>query len=164
MAQLNSLLVTGDARFLNKIKGSTSSNIFANASSASNMPVHSYYYNTSTGELKIKLDPSDLGDTSRLWITMYTADDSAVSFEASASLIDQDTSGGLNPMLSSKWVTFADPNMYKSGYDNTVTVDFTSITDLYEYVSSIIESSESLTTLKDYYDDMGGSFYIYVTK
>lgn len=163
MAQLNSLLVTGDARFLNKIKGSTSSDKFTNASSASNMPVHSHYYNTSTGILTIKLDPNDLGDTSRLWITIYTEDDSAVSFETSVSLVNEDTSGGLYPMSSSEWVTPGDC-IYKSGHDNTVTVDFNYIYTLTSYIRHAISSSNPYNTLKNYYDDMGGFFYIYVTK
>lgn len=162
MAQLNSLLVTGDARFLNKIKGSTSSDIFTNASSASNMPAHSYYYNASNGLLTIKLDPSDIGDTSRLWITMYTEDDSAVSFETSVSLIDQDTGSGLCPAVSYWYFDWG--TIYKSGYDNTITVNFNYIYTLLSYIRKLISSSNQYETLKDYYDDMGGAFYIYVTK
>jgi len=156
-----SLVTTGEKYTWNKKLGS--SNIFTNVSSASNMPVHSYYYKTSTGILTIKLDPNDLGDASRLWITMYTEDDSAVSFETSVSLIDQDTSGGLYPTSSSEWVTPWDC-ICKSGSDNTVTVDFNSIYTLYSYIKHAISSSNPLSTLKKYYDDMGGFFYIYVTK
>lgn len=163
MAQLNSLLVTGDARFLNKIKGSTSSDIFTQDSSST--VAHTYYYNASYGNLDIVLDPSDMGDTSRLWIIMYTDDDSAVSFETSVPLVE-DTTSGTYATSSSLWVPEWDSIQTTLATNNkrVVTIDFNYIYTLYSYIKHTVSSSNPLSTLKDYYDDMGGYFYIYLTK
>jgi hypothetical protein len=146
-------------------KGIASSDLFTQASSATNMPVHSYYYNTSTGRLIIRLDPDDLGDTSRLWITMYSEDDSMVSFETSVALIPFETfeaSSGLSPMSSSEW--HVPKNAIYSSGDDEVIVLFNGIYTLYSYIKKLISSSNPTSTLKSYYDSMGGAFFIYVTK
>lgn len=141
-------------------QGLTYSDKFTNASSASNMPVHSYYYDTSTGELTIKLDSSDMGDASRLWVTMVDEESpETVVFEASVSLVSEGIL--LYPMLSSHWISPINTCMHKD--DTTVYMLFNYIYTMESYIRNIIRSTNPLTRLKDEYDGHDVSFYIYVT-
>lgn len=156
-----SLVTTGEKHIWNNKLGS--SDIFTQDSTLT--VAHTYYYNASDGYLDIVLDYSDIGDTSRLWIIMYTDDDSAVSFETSVPLVE-DTTSGTYATSSSLWVPAWD-SIYTTLMTNNkrqVSVDFNYIYTLNSYIRHTISSSNPLSTLKDYYDDMGGYFYIYLTK
>lgn len=96
---------------------------------------------------------------------MYTDDDSAVSFETSVPLVE-DTTSGTYATSSSLWVPEWDSIQTTLATNNkrVVTIDFNYIYTLYSYIKHTVSSSNPLSTLKDYYDDMGGYFYIYLTK